>query len=142
MATNAQEKVGLQKRFFSSRLFLFVMLGIAVVVAAGYARAYYQDYKIKQEINKLQEEVSSLQKKKIQSLDILEYVSSSAYVEDQARIELNMKKPGEKVLFINNDEALNNAENQETPSSVDGQFISNPVKWLYYFIHKPLPKEE
>ena len=138
MATTAQEKVGLKKRFFNSRLFLFAMLGIALVVAAGYARAYYQDYKIKQEIEKLQEEVSSLQKKKIQSLDILDYVSSSAYVEDQARIELNMKKPGEKVLFVNKGNFEKSEAVKESGFSDDGQFLSNPVKWLYYFIHKPL----
>ena len=65
MAIDNKQKVDFKKRFFSSRLFLFIMLGIAVVVAVGYARAYYQDYKIKQEIKSLQDEVSSLQKKKI-----------------------------------------------------------------------------
>ncbi|OGH91643.1 MAG: hypothetical protein A2507_04110 [Candidatus Magasanikbacteria bacterium RIFOXYD12_FULL_33_17] len=118
------------------------MLGIAVVVAVGYARAYYQDYKIKQEIKSLQDEVSSLQKKKIQSLDLLKYVSSTAYTEDQARIELNMKKPGENVVFVNNSE---NSDKQavDVYQEVDsGQFVSNPLKWLYYFIHKPLTQEE
>ena len=93
---------------------------------------------IKQEIEKLQEEVSSLQKKKIQSLDLLDYVSSSAYVEDQARIELNMKKPGEKVLFVNKGNFEKSEAVEESGFSDDGQFLSNPVKWLYYFIHKPL----
>ena len=142
MAIDNKQKVDFKKRFFSSRLFLFIMLGIAVVVAVGYARAYYQDYKIKQEIKSLQDEVSSLQKKKIQSLDLLKYVSSTAYTEDQARIELNMKKPGENVVFVNNSE---NSDKQavDVYQEVDsGQFVSNPLKWLYYFIHKPLLNEE
>ena len=142
MATENKQKVGLKKRFFSSRLFLFIMLGIAVVVAVGYARAYYQDYKIKQEIKNLQNEVSSLQKKKINSLDILKYVSSTAYTEDQARIELNMKKPGENVVFINNSDEKATTDKGTNRPADSGQFISNPLKWLYYFIHKPLPKEE
>lgn len=136
------EKIGIKKRFFNSRLFLFMMLGLAVVVAVGYARAYYQDYKIKQEIENLQNDVSSLKKKKINTIDILQYVSSSAYVEDQARTELNMKKPGESVVFVNN--AVENTKNNAVNSmdSGGGQLISNRLKWLYYFIHKPLPKEE
>jgi cell division protein DivIC len=142
MAVSNNEKVGLKKRFFSSRLFLFIMLGIALVVAVGYARAYYQDFKIKQEIKSLQEEVSSLQKKKINSLDILKYVSSSAYVEDQARIELNMKKPGESVVFVNNEKNSSKNEAVENSTTEGGQFVENPLKWLYYFIHKPLIKEE
>ena len=142
MATKSQEKVGLKRRFFGSRLFLFVMLGVAILVAFGYARAYYQDYKIKQEIKNLQEEVSSLQKKRINSLDILKYVSSSAYVEDQARIELNMKKPGENVVFVSNPQEDVSLQDVSDAHLGDGQFISNPLKWLYYFIHKPLLNEE
>lgn len=136
------EKIGIKKRFFNSRLFLFIMLGVAIIVAVGYARAYYQDYKIKQEIKNLQDDVSSLQKKKINTIDILQYVSSSAYVEDQARTELNMKKPGENVVFVN--KSANDLKNEDVNSdnSDSGQLISNRLKWLYYFIHKPLPKEE
>ncbi|OIO18514.1 MAG: hypothetical protein COY69_02995 [Candidatus Magasanikbacteria bacterium CG_4_10_14_0_8_um_filter_32_14] len=136
------EKVGIKKRFFGSRLFLFIMFGLAVVVAVGYARAYYQDYKIKQEIKNLQDEVSSLKKKKINTIDILKYVSSTAYVEDQARTELNMKKPGENVVFVNNSGEDTKSNTTQDNISNSGQFISNRLKWLYYFIHKPLLKEE
>lgn len=138
---NNQEQTSLKKRFFGSRLFLFILFGIALVVAIGYARAYYQDYKIKQEIKSLQNEVNSLQQKKIKTIDLLKYVSSSSYVEDQARIELNMKKPGENVLFLNN--SLDEKNQKNLDRNIDsGQFMANPVKWFYYFIHKPLPKEE
>lgn len=142
MATKLNEKVDLKKRFFSSRLFLFIMLGLAVLVAIGYARAYYQDYKIKQEIKKLQEDIDFQSKKQIKSLEILKYVSSTSYTEDQARIELNMKKPGENVIFVNSIENVDSKDdNLETIENI-GQFISNKLKWLYYFIHKPLPTEE
>ncbi|PIR78350.1 MAG: hypothetical protein COU28_02070 [Candidatus Magasanikbacteria bacterium CG10_big_fil_rev_8_21_14_0_10_36_16] len=142
MVAKNTEKVGIKKRFFNSRLFLFIMLGLAVVVAVGYARAYYQDYKIKQEIKSLQDDVSSLQKKKINTIDILKYVSSSAYIEDQARTELNMKKPGENVVFING-AGVNEKSSTAVDTNTDsGQVISNRLKWLYYFIHKPLIKGE
>jgi len=142
MVAKNTEEVGIKKRFFNSRLFLFIMLGLAVVVAVGYARAYYQDYKIKQEIKSLQDDVSSLQKKKINTIDILKYVSSSAYIEDQARTELNMKKPGENVVFING-AGVNEKSSTAVDTNTDsGQVISNRLKWLYYFIHKPLIKGE
>ena len=47
------------RRFFGSRLFLLVGLAVAVLFAFGFARAYYQDYKVRQEIRALQEEVKN-----------------------------------------------------------------------------------
>ena len=54
------------KRFFGSRWFLVTAFVVAVLVAFGYARAYYQDYKIRQEIDSLQEQVKKLEHKKIE----------------------------------------------------------------------------
>ena len=87
-------------RFFSSRLFLFVGFFVIIILALNFVRGYYQKYKVDQEILLLKEEISSLERKKIESMEILEYVSSEEFVEEKARTELNMKKEGEKVIYI------------------------------------------
>ncbi len=126
------------RRFFASRLFLIVALVVSLLFAFGYARAYYQDYKLKQEIKQLQEDVQSLEKKKLESLDILQYVMSNTYVEDAARTELHMKKPGENVIVVTGGQRRN--ETQKEVVVATGQTVINPVKWWYYFLHKPLPE--
>lgn len=122
------------KRFFGSRLFLIVLFIIAVLVALGYARAYYQDYKVKQEIKSLQNDVKNLEKKKLESMEILKYVTSDAFVEEKARTELNLKKPGENVLIMKSEEQedLVLAKNQ----AVEEKDLSNPMKWWYYFTQR------
>ncbi len=122
-------------RFFGSRLFLLIALILAILVAFGYARAYYQDYKIKEEIKALQDEVKSLEHKKLESMEILKYVTSPAFVEEKARTELNLKKPGENVLVIKNHE---NEAQRELLRPVDNSVLNNPIKWWYYFTHKPI----
>lgn len=127
------------RRFFTSRLFLFIIFAVIALIIFGSIRTYYQDYKVKQEIASLQKEVEQLQKKKFQSMELLEYVTSNAFVEEKARTELNLKKPGEHVLILPNvqkdvEVKKNNSQNLES-----GQNLSNPIKWWYYFIHKPLP---
>ncbi len=127
------------RRFFTSRLFLFIIFAVIALIIFGSIRTYYQDYKVKQEIASLQKEVEQLQKKKFQSMELLEYVTSNAFVEEKARTELNLKKPGEHVLILPNvqkdvEVKKNNSQNPES-----GQNLSNPIKWWYYFIHKPLP---
>jgi len=129
------------RRFFASRAFLVAMLGITVFIAFGFARAYYQDYEVRQEIKKLEDEANKLEKKKIESMSILNYVMSSSYVEDKARTELNMKKPDEHVVFIKDLSADTGEDTRtNTSSPVDGQPLSNLAKWWYYFTTHSLPQ--
>ncbi|MBP9761012.1 MAG: septum formation initiator family protein [Candidatus Magasanikbacteria bacterium] len=129
------------RRFFASRLFLVVCLVVIALVAVSYARAYYQDYTVRKEIAALQEEIQQLQKKRLDSLSLLEYVQDDAFVEEKARVELHMKKPGEQVLFLDTS-TLPQEVVSTTPKTVGGQVLSNPVKWWYYFTHRPLPTED
>jgi|SRR3989339_800 len=129
----SRENKGKWTRFFESRLFLAVGFILAVLVALGYARAYYQDYKIKQEISNLQAEVKKMEKKKLESMQILEYVTSPAFVEEKARVELNMKKPGENVIILQNQPLT---EVESGSEAVEDAPLSNPRKWWYYFLHK------
>lgn len=131
--TNRPQSSGI-RRFFSSHLFLIVILIITTLVAFSYARVYYQDYKVRQEIDALKEQVNALDTKKIESMKILEYVMSSQFVEEKARTELNLKEPGEKVLIINDlvensPEKMGKDEEKKAP-------LSNIVKWWYYFTDK------
>ena len=121
------------KRFFASRLFLVISLVVVIAIAFGYARGYYQDYKIKQEIRELEEEVRNLETKKIESLDILQYVTSDDFIEEKARTELNLKAPGEKVLVFNRED---DKYNEERIGLNQNEVIKNPKKWFYYFLHK------
>jgi cell division protein FtsL len=123
-------------RFFGSRWFLLTALVAAVLVAFGYARAYYQNYKVNQEIKSLQEQVRGLEHKKLESMEILKYVTSDAYVEEKARSELNLKKPGENVLIFKN---LAESTPFVSSTAVDRGVLSNSIKWWYYFTHQPIP---
>lgn len=136
--TQKKQEYAIQ-RFFASRLFLIVGLIILAFVAFGYARAYYRDYEIRQEIKSLEEEVRRLERKKLESLDILDYVMSDAFVEEKARTELNMRKDGEQMLIVQSDDidvATTRREQEERRQT--RQAIKNPVKWWYYFTHRSL----
>jgi cell division protein FtsB len=117
-------------------LFLILACIVALLVAFSYARAYYQDFAIRQEISRLESEVNRLEYKKLESFELLKYVSSDAYVEEKGRVEFNLKKPGEQVLVIPEETTLpgtgtTSQENQDKD-------LKNPVKWWYYFLHKDI----
>jgi len=123
------------RRFFSSRLFLILLFVVAILVAFSYARAYYQDYAIRQEIKQLNEEVQNLQRKKLESFELLKYVSSDEYVEEQGRTEFNMKKPGENVIALPEDTGFAKPEIEASFAQEDDVPLNNPKKWWYYIMH-------
>ena len=118
------------ERVFLARWFLFMLLALVIIIAIGYARAYYADYQVRQEITKLQNEVRSLEKKKFTSLELLERAQTENFLEEKAKTELNLKKPGENVLIIPEIAA---GENVQVNQAVDEPVLSNPQKWWYYF---------
>ena len=125
------------RRFFASRLFLVAGLVILGILAFSFARAYYQDYRLREQIKNLQEQAKQLEKKKFESVELLKYVSSPAFVEETARTELNMKKPGENVLVVT-DTILQKSNTTNTTKTEKIIPLNNPIKWWYYFTHKTI----
>ena len=118
-------------RIFTSRFFLLGAFLIALIVAISFGRAFYKDYEIRQQIKALQAKVDTLERTRLESLDLLDYVKSDAYVEDVARRELNLKKSGERVIVVDTTLAststLGVRERSATPSW---------KKWWWYFFDK------
>lgn len=121
------------KKFFGSRLFTLIASIIAIMVVFGYGRAYYQDYLVAQEIKQLEEQAEKLEAKKIELLEVLQYVKSDSFAEEKARTELNMAKPGENVLVA--PRALSAGDGQENNGVVELNNISNYKKWWRYFFN-------
>ena len=131
----SRSSAGPWKGFFSSRWFLGSMFVLTILAALAYGRAYYQEYQIREEIERLQAEAERLSSKKIATLEALKYLKSSDFVEEKARRELNLVKPGEQVAVIANGSgrAVNGQENK---NMIEQKGVSNPLKWWKYFFNK------
>ncbi|MDO8509786.1 MAG: septum formation initiator family protein [bacterium] len=125
------------RKFIGSRWFLLLLLTTSILVSFAYGRAYYQDYQVRQEIEQLKDEVKRVESKKIETIEMLKYVKSSAFIEEKARTELNLLKPGEKVAIIVGE--TKKSTSLETKSEIDNIKISNPLKWWHFF-WQDLPK--
>lgn len=123
------------KQIFYSRWFLFALFIVSVLLIFSYARAYYREYKVRIEIESLKEEVKKLEAKKIQTVEVLKYVQSQAFVEEKARTELNLLKPGEKMAVIPSGTDKNDIGQSEM-NLVKWTNVKNPVKWFKFFFFK------
>ena len=124
---------GKWSRFYYSRWFLVVVIILIFFFAFVFARAYFQDYQVRTEIERLKNEAASLQAKKIDTLELLKYVQTPEFAEEKARTELNMVKPGEKTIIIKTGSDAADSIGQVDKKMVESNSISNPIKWWRLF---------
>ncbi len=126
---------GKWSQIFYSRWFLIALFVLVLLLAFSYARIYYQEYKVREEIKNLQDEAHNLEAKKIESMEILKYVQSDAFVEEKARTELNLSKPGEKEAVFQNG-GRKSVIGQPENNLIKWSSTNNPLKWLKFFFFK------
>lgn len=119
------------QKILSSHWFLLILLVASILVAIAYGRAYYRDYQVRQEIINMQNEVKKLEAKKIETMEILQYVKSNNFIEEKARTELNLIKPGEKMAIVASGTKFE--ENEPKDLGKYSQYLPNPVRWWRFF---------
>lgn len=120
------------KQIFYSRWFLALLFVLTFLLIISYIRAYYQEFQVRQEISNLQEQLHSLEAKKIETMELLKYAQSSTFVEEKARTELNLIKPGENAVIIAGVNE-NDPDRQEKTNMIKWSQVSNPIKWFKFF---------
>ena len=122
------------KKLLSSKVFLFfiVLALIGLVISLG--QESYRKYQLTKEINGLKSEIERLEGKNQQLADLMEYFQEGSYLEKEARLKLNLKKPGEKVVVISQPTVAEVDERivAETEKEVSHE-TTNFWKWWEYF---------
>lgn len=121
-------------KFFYSRWFFIVFVVLFVLILFAFLKSYYQDYQVRQEIKRLEQEAAELGDKKIESLEILKYVQSDEFTESRARQEFNMRLPGENVAVILSTTG-NLSSGQPEDDVIKLEKSSNFKKWLKIFLN-------
>jgi len=122
------------KKLLSSKVFLFfiVLALIGLVISLG--QESYRKYQLTKEIDGLKSEIERLEGKNQQMADLMEYFQEGSYLEKEARLKLNLKKPGEKVVVISQPAGAEVDERivVETEKEVSNE-TTNFWKWWEYF---------
>ena len=132
---------------FHPKMMAVLGLMILILISFPLAKTITQRYRINQEIKELQEEIENINKKNTNLKKVIEYFKSDQFVEEQARLNLGLRKQGEEVAVIQNisEEILaNNILNSEEiifnipglEKEVLPKKISNLQKWWSYFFSK------
>ncbi len=115
---------------------LIVSVGLLLLVGISAGRETYQQWKVDQEIDGLQAQVQTLEGRRLQLLDTLQKLNSADELDKEARLRLDVKKPGERVIVLRGFKPETQEQAETSVSQVAQQDQSNPQKWFTYFFGK------
>jgi len=123
------------KSVLKNKLFLVGGIMILAFVLIRLGQTWNRGREIKSEIITLQEQTQSLEKENLELTELINYLNSVAYIEEKARVDLGLKKEGEKLVIVSSQNLKGGsaqaitAEGAETPAEAG----SNIKKWWQHF---------
>lgn len=122
------------KRLLSSKVFLFLVALILIWLVISVVRESYRKYQLTQEINQLKSEIERLEGSNQDLANLLEYFQQESFLEKEARLKLNLKKPGEKVVIVprSEEEGIEIEPIKRTEEEIKKE-KPNWLKWWKYF---------
>ncbi|MBT3690076.1 septum formation initiator family protein [bacterium] len=126
------------KQLFNSKSLLFVSLLILVFFSFNLINEVINRRELQSDIKALDEEISKLENKNQELSSLIGYFETLDFVEKEARTKLNLRKPGEKIIVITEDELTEDNESffdSAVLTSANIIHLTNPQKWWNYFFN-------
>lgn len=127
---NLKEENFFYRLIVNQRFLAMIGLIILVLISLPLAKNYSQKKIIEQELAELQASIKQFESETIELQEMLKYLESEQSLESQARLNLNLKRPGETVVVIEKDE--NNRVSDRLAASQEVE-KNNFQKWKEYF---------
>ena len=119
---------------------MFALLGVVIlfVISIPLARSLTQKYKVEGEINDIKAEINKLQSKNKNLDNLVKYLQSDQFLEEQARMNFDLKKKGEKVVVVKEEGKVAGVSTSSAGVvNKDGsREKDNPEKWMSYFFEE------
>jgi len=137
---------------FRTRWFLMVNLLLIFFVVFSFAREIMHSRDIAAQIETLQKQSKELEVQHFAIADLKNAVQTESFVEREARLKLGLKKPGESLVILKNEQkqqTIKSSGKSEDPQSATlatGELsaekpLANSTKWWYYFFNKQAYRE-
>lgn len=118
-----------------NKFFFLLLVVILVLFVYNYVKNWGQNNEVNQEITSLENNIQNLEQDNAKLEELIEYFNSTAYIEERARRDLGLKKDGEKVVIITNQNDRKLPTISQPEEIKDQTNISNPKKWWDYFFN-------
>ncbi|MCH8049556.1 septum formation initiator family protein [Patescibacteria group bacterium] len=117
-------------------LFIVVNVGILFFLIIGFGREYVSNLQIEREISELERERERLETEKLNTLDLIEELSSEYYLEREARTNHGLGEPGETLIVIQDQGSRDLEASDKEDEDQALRQTENPARWFNYFFDK------
>lgn len=116
------------------KLGLFMVVNVAMLffLIIAFGREYVGNLQIEREIASLEAERERLESQQLDTLDLINELSSEYALEREARTKFGMGEQGETLIVVQ-DAPITEFD---APASEEPIPVGNPVRWFYYFFDK------
>lgn len=124
---------------YNPKFLAFIGLSIIILISFPLSKNISKKYKIDQEIKELEREISDIEYKNNDFKKLIAYLESDQFVEEQARLNLGLKKHGEEAVIIKEkNETINFEISELIKGKADSESLnySNPRRWRNYFFNE------
>lgn len=113
---------------FRSKLFLTGVVVALLLVGMGVGRVVLRNRALAQEVATLEAEAAALQSRNATLGELMKRFDTQAFLEHEARVKLNLQKPGERVVAFRSGEPTST-----TPAQITHTAPSTFALWWEYF---------
>ncbi len=113
---------------FFSKIFFVISVSMLGLVSVGLIRGALKNAAVGGDIRDLQQHIASVSRENEEFTQLVAFLQSPEFVEQEAKLKLGLKKEGEGVVIIP-DTTFETA--QQSIQAQDTR--SNPRRWLEYF---------
>lgn len=118
------------QRFLMSQRFLaIVFLLIIVAISFPLVRSVSQRKTVEREIADMKKDNEAYSNKSQELKEMIEYLQSDISLEEQARLNLGLKKPNEDVVVVNRQKTVEVSGS----TKIEDSRTANWLRWVHYF---------
>lgn len=130
----------LKKSFWRSKILALSLLFLIILISYPLVKKINQQRALNKEIKALQAESENITNRNKDLRELINYLSGDSFAEKEARLNLNLKKPGEQVAVIKDNQITEETATTSSAFNIPGLdktaaplVISNQRKWWNYF---------
>mgnify|MGYP001571994169 FL=1 len=125
----------MSREFLQSKILSFIVLAGIFFLAVSLVKVRPQKMAVEARLENLKGKITETGKTNSDLARLLDYFKSRSYLEREAKIKLNVRRPDENVVFIYEDEKANTAEEEKNGNFSGLKDLTNFEKWLKYLFN-------
>lgn len=113
-----------------SKFFVVFCLFLFLIILFGLAKGTIKSHKVSAEVQQLQQEINRLDSQNQDFEQLVKYLNTDTFIEQEAKLKLGLKKANENLVIIPDSEIPVNEINVN-----EDENKTNPTKWWAYFFN-------